>query len=285
DVLNPSTYWVGNRCYRVLTHHIDTASAYNTYVEEDEYADEVADFLGAGEDEEQNHEFSVDKLTNGLYRTAWHVPNVYYAYLIGRRGDTRRRLELETGSKISIPQRGAGVAEEVVVTGPTVPKVRAGRLKVELLVEQARRKQPLTHFVSIPIAAPHTQQRFLQFKEAVLEQCSTSIGVCEELFQHPARLHLTLGVMALVDETERKLAIQIFRDAVEANARDIPDGLLRLHLRGLHYFRDDPHSVKVLYAGLQACDASSWPEGSSPHLPQQLQNFADNVSNSMIKAG
>lgn len=39
--------------------------------------------------------------------------SVYYPYLIGRKGDTRRRLEMETGSSINIPPRGAGVTEEI----------------------------------------------------------------------------------------------------------------------------------------------------------------------------
>lgn len=42
--------------------------------------------------------------------------------------------------------------------------VRQARMKVELLVDQARKKQPFTHFLSIPFNKPNIQEKFLEFK-------------------------------------------------------------------------------------------------------------------------
>ncbi|XP_018021585.1 activating signal cointegrator 1 complex subunit 1-like isoform X2 [Hyalella azteca] len=243
----------------------------------------TADSEACEEEASEASEFPIDRLQSGLYRTAWHVPSAFYAYLIGRKGDTRRRLEAETQSNISIPQRGAGATEDIVVTGQSVAKVRAGRLKVALLVEQARQKCSPTHFVSIPATAPNIQERFLQFQREVLEVCGGSLGVQEALFQKSAKLHLTVGVMALMDDSERRHAVQAFTRAVQESARDLPDGVLKLRLKGLHYFTDDPHSVRVLYAGLRACEPSD--DFPRPHLPQQLQNLVDNIANLMIKDG
>lgn len=51
-----------------------------------------------------------------------------------------------------------------VVTGRDVRTVRQARLKLEMLVEQARKKQPSTHFLSLPINTPPIQEKLLEFK-------------------------------------------------------------------------------------------------------------------------
>uniref|UniRef100_A0A2P2I2Y0 Activating signal cointegrator 1 complex subunit 1-like n=1 Tax=Hirondellea gigas TaxID=1518452 RepID=A0A2P2I2Y0_9CRUS len=249
DVLKPPTYWVGNRCYRVLTHQVENSNY--GYTEKDDYSDEDV-YNDEAEGEGGDYDFLVEQIkhgpSNGKFRTSWYVSSVYYPFIIGSKGATRKRLEQESGCSIVIPPRGTN--GDIVVIGNSVRKVRTGRLKVVLLIEQSHRKIAPTHFISIPTNQPHIQDNFTKFKARVLGVCGNDRGVTEQLFQEVGRLHLTVAVLAAVDDVDRKAAVEALKKSVQESA-SLHGGYFRLRLRGLHYFNDDPSEVAVLYAGLK----------------------------------
>ena len=48
---------------------------------------------------------NVEETSNGL-RLSLAVPNAYFKYIIGKKGETKRRIEEETNTQIRIPRQG-----------------------------------------------------------------------------------------------------------------------------------------------------------------------------------
>ena len=49
-----------------------------------------------------------------------NVAPEFHGLLVGRKGDTKRQLELETGASIVIPRQGSN-SEDVTISGPLAP--------------------------------------------------------------------------------------------------------------------------------------------------------------------
>lgn len=64
------------------------------------------------------------------------------------------------------------LSSPAVITGSHKASVSSAITRVELLIDSFRKKQPFTHFLSVPLNDPKIQEGFLKFKEEVLEQCS-----------------------------------------------------------------------------------------------------------------
>ena len=61
---------------------------------------------------------------------------------------------------------------QTVIRGPERAGVLSARSRIELIVESARRRSRPTHFVSIPLSCEATRERFLDFKDLILQECS-----------------------------------------------------------------------------------------------------------------
>ncbi|XP_071532818.1 activating signal cointegrator 1 complex subunit 1 [Panulirus ornatus] len=271
DVLRPPTMWLGGRCYRVMNPV--TANTNTNYAEEDAYGFEDTVYQDEIECSGEQVDFQVEQLNNGKFQTSFPVANTYISYVIGAKGATKKRIESETYTLIRFP--GRGQSGDVVVTGKDMKTTRQARLKIELLVEQARKKQPFTHFLSFPFNKPEIQERFLEFKKEVLEKCGDSRGVDESIFQDPGKLHLTLCVMVLADDRERREALDALAKCPENILKKYVAGeKLRVEMRGIEYMNDDPGEVDVLYGRINAL---SW--------SHSLQTIADSLVDEFVRAG
>ncbi|XP_030611088.1 activating signal cointegrator 1 complex subunit 1 isoform X2 [Archocentrus centrarchus] len=265
DVLRPPLININGRIYRrniIKEEH---------YEEEEEFP-----FMGPSESEELAEDETCDahviEQTDKGYRCAIDVPSVLYKYIIGKKGETRRRLESDTKTSISIPK--PGVEGQIVITGSSKAAVSSAVTRVEVLVESFRKKQPFTHFLSFPLNDSKIQEGFLRFKDKVLEQCSQDHGVEESIFQNPAKLHLTVGTLALLNEVEVRRACEHLQEC-QNFIRDITEGKpLLLEVTGIEYMNDDPAMVDVLYAKVNVKDASD-----------KLQVIADRLVEHFVSAG
>ncbi|KAK7078130.1 activating signal cointegrator 1 complex subunit [Halocaridina rubra] len=272
DILRPPTYWVGNRCYRVLNPAAVSQSTTN-YAEGDAYSFEDAVYQDEVECTQEMPEVQIDQLDNGKFQTSFPVANTYFSYIIGSKGATKKRIENDTFTQIRIPAKGQ--TGDIVIIGRDIKTVRQARIKIEMLVEQARKKMPPTHFLSMPTNHPDVQERFLKFKEEVLEKCGDCRGVGEDIFPKPEKLHLTLCVMVLADERERHQAVDVLKLCPESVLRKQLAGQpLKVELKGLEYMNDDPEEVDVLYGQVTALNWS-----------HSLQSIADSLVDEFIKAG
>ena len=95
---------------------------------------------------------------------------------------------------------------DITVTGISRMGVITACNRIDVIVASARQRQPFTHFLSIPVTAPHVQEAFLNFKSDVLESCENVRGLDSSIFQTETLLHLTIGTMSLLDERERTVA-------------------------------------------------------------------------------
>ena len=56
----------------------------------------------------------------------------------------------------------------LVIQGRDKKTVRAAKLKLELLVDQARKRQPFTHFLSLPCTSSSVKDGFIRFKVSTI---------------------------------------------------------------------------------------------------------------------
>ncbi|XP_068217797.1 activating signal cointegrator 1 complex subunit 1-like isoform X1 [Palaemon carinicauda] len=272
NFMRPSTVWVGKRCYRVL-NTITSDNAITNYTENDAYGFEDSVYQDEVECASEMPEYEVERLDNGKYQTSVPVASGFFSYIIGTKGATKKRIENDTYTQLRVPSKGQ--TGDIVIVGRDIKTVRQARIKVELLVEQARRKMPFTHFLSMPINSSSVQERFLEFKREVLEKFGNERGIDESLFQDPAKLHLTLCVMALADDRERRRAIDVLNSCTENVLRKhLSEENLKVQMKGVEYMNDDPNEVDVLYGQVHAL---SW--GLS------LQTIVDSLVDQFVNAG
>ncbi|XP_067996449.1 activating signal cointegrator 1 complex subunit 1 isoform X6 [Melanerpes formicivorus] len=204
DVLRPTLIRIGERVYRK-----------NAIQEQSYQQEEEEDFsaVSPGDCSDEPCDAFVVEETEKGFQCRVEVPSPLYKYIIGKKGETKKRLETETRTSISIPK--PGVEGEIVITGQHRGGVISARTRIDVLLDSFRKKQPFTHFLSIALNQPNIQERFLQFKEEVLEKCSQDPGVSSSLFQTPAKLHLTLGTLVLLNEQEIQKACHLLQRCKE----------------------------------------------------------------------
>ena len=266
DICNPPCIWIDGICYRSTyanQEHNETTPGY-TGETEDLYNDgdvnEVSEELG---------EVSVETLDNGNYRAKLQVASAFFPQIIGKGGQTKTRLEIDTKTKIWIPRKGQD--GDISVTGVNKRGVITACERIQVIVASARAKHPFTHFLSIPVNAEHVQEAFLKFRDEVLNTCEDVRGLDASIFQTPTLLHLTVGTMSLLDERERNLARELLEDCKESLLLPIlNDCGLEFEISGLEIMNDDPSDVDVLY-------------GKVIEKSGKLQNIVDALGNVLIK--
>lgn len=162
---------------------------------------------------------------------------------------------------------------QIVITGSQKAAVSSAVTRIEVLVENFRRKQPFTHFLSFALNHPKIQEGFLRFKDEVLELYSKDNGVDESIFQNPAKLHLTVGTLVLLNDMEVTRACKQLQEC-EDFIKTVVGGSLSLEVAGIEYMNDDPAMVDVLYAKVRAKDGSD-----------KLQVIADQLVEHFVSAG
>ncbi|KAI2658224.1 Activating signal cointegrator 1 complex subunit 1 [Labeo rohita] len=228
EVLRPVLVNINGRIYR------------KNQVQEESYEEEEDDYpysAAAAEQclDEPCDAYNIEQTDKG-FRCAIDVPS----------GETRKRLESETKTSISIPKQG--VEGQIVITGVHRAAVASAVTRIEVLIDSFRRKQPFTHFLSFALNHAQVQQGFVRFREQVLERCGQDAGVDESIFQNPAKLHLTIGTLALLNEQEVTRANELLQQCQDV-IRDITEAKpLPVEVRGIEYMNDDPSMVDVLYA-------------------------------------
>ncbi|XP_036402867.1 activating signal cointegrator 1 complex subunit 1 [Megalops cyprinoides] len=266
DVLRPTLININGRIYR---RNVVKEQLYQEEEEDEDFS--YSGSVTAQCTDEPCDSINVEQTEKG-YRCALDVPSVLYKYIIGKKGETKKRLESETRTSINIPKQG--VEGQIVITGQQKASVTSAVTRIEVLVESFRRKQPFTHFLSFPLNHPQIQERFLKFKEEVLEQCSEDQGVDGSIFQNPAKLHLTVGTLALLNDMEVTRACDLLQQC-QGFIQEITGGKpLPLEVVGIEYMNDDPAMVDVLYAKVQVKDGSD-----------KLQVIADRLVEHFVTAG
>ncbi|KJH47907.1 KH domain protein [Dictyocaulus viviparus] len=200
-----------------------------------------------------------------------YVPVALHGKVIGTRGTTRRELEESTESRITIPRKGqSGNIEIRSVIG--VENVQRCIERIELLVADARKVAPVTHFVAVPCAKPEITQAFELFKESILNnERIPEESRNPELFTDLNKLHVTVCVLWLFDDEEIKKASDIINGCHAEIPNFVPPGSpFEVEIGGVTTWEDDPANVKVIFAEIHS---------------EPLQRFCNLVRKRLVVAG
>jgi activating signal cointegrator complex subunit 1 len=198
DVLKPQLIYIGNRCYRKNVVENHTCQELKNYEEDD-----LNSFKDMDEYEDESCTIDIDdriQSTPNGFQLSFYVPNAFHKHIIGKGGEMRKRLEYETKTQIKVPRQHEH--GDIVITGGSQAGVRSAKTRIDVLMTTARRRMTFTHFLSIPIGNDKIRANFDDFKTQVLQTCKGDRGVDETIFQNSYKLHLTLGVMVLLDDNE-----------------------------------------------------------------------------------
>lgn len=183
------------------------------------------------DDLDDDADLEIQESDNGNFKLAMHVArwlvywntlcawiflhivfSSFYGGIIGYKGSTKRRIEGETRCDITIPQKapaGKSADGKIIIKGRSRNSVATARRKITHLVASLRKRMKPTHFFGIALNFGEVRENFIKLKEQIL--AAEIPGIEKELFQTDSCIHLTLGVCVLLDETERKKAVEILQ--------------------------------------------------------------------------
>ncbi|XP_067944199.1 activating signal cointegrator 1 complex subunit 1-like [Watersipora subatra] len=261
DVMKPPMVFLGKFCYRVnpgdSNNEPYNTSSYTDFEEDEQY---VADKKVEDVDPRVTEK-------DGRFSASLDIPSALFKFVIGKKGETKKRLEYETKCKIVIPQRGQ--ERPIVIKGSHAGGVSSAVTRIEVITESGREKSGFTHFISIPANSAAIVNSFSRFKEQVIDlNCG---GIDEDVFQNPSKLHLTIGTMTLLNDTEINMATSLLHSTADTLSSII--GNSRLRFQGLAYMNDDPSAVDVLYATVKSADGSDRLEQAVAHLTSDLSSL------------
>ena len=213
SILKPELVWINGACFRKNPLKIP--------IEEDlsnagmgDAADLYDEYQEYGESEEyQAGNYTVEEISFGRLKAGVKVASSFFPMLIGKKGATKKRIETETRTKITIPRQGVET-EDVTVIGSSKHDVLSACNRIDLIIASSRAKMGFTHFISIPLNSAEMQEAFTAFKAQVLETLRgepySIRRIDETVFQTPSLLHLTVGVLALMGKYEDNISLISF---------------------------------------------------------------------------
>lgn len=96
----------------------------------------------------------------------------------------------------------------IVITARDRKAIVSARHRINLLMEASRKKIRYTHFLSIPLNTEEIIDEYNTFKNDILEKYDKAMyNIDESLFQNPSKLHLTIGMLKLLDDNEKQQAV------------------------------------------------------------------------------
>lgn len=215
---------------------------------------------------------SVERTEQG-YRLSVEIPSSLFKFILGRRAETKKKIEKETNTQIMVPRQGE--EGDIVITGPNRSGVVGARSRIEVIAESSRQKIPFTHFLCFPLYNSDLERKMDEFKVKVLKDCFECRGIDANIFQLPTKIHLTVGMLTLLSVKEVKNATEIltqcYQDLVNKWLHNKP---VVVELKGVECMNDDPSEVNVLYAKVLVKDNSD-----------RLQLLANALVDTFVSAG
>ncbi|XP_076236508.1 activating signal cointegrator 1 complex subunit 1 [Calliopsis andreniformis] len=259
NILKPELIWVNGLCYRFLDNSEGRSSHNISPYIEDENQFGCIDY-----DEESSTDIEIVPFDT-KYKHTFKVPKSFFPFIIGAKNAVRKRLETESKTTIQIPRLGED--GDIAIIGYDHQGIRTARRRINLIIESSRKRLNTTHFLSIPLNEGCIIMEFRKFKMNVIANFQERAVVSDKLFQIPSKLHITIGLLTLLDDIERNQAVEALNYCKEHIVKQIikKHGHIRIRLQGLEIMNDDPREAKVLYAKIVPNEA--------------LQNMVDEIMN------
>lgn len=198
------------------------------------------------------------------------VPKCFIGKLIGTNRRALNSLESDTQCRIKTPREGESFPCEIssIVSLECVQRCLD---RIEIFVADARKSARITHFVAFPCNKHEVMENFNSFKQSVMsderadESCKN-----HQLFTKPSRLHLTLAVARIFDDSDLQKASSAFKTIEQEIRVMIGSSSLIVNIHGIDMMNDDPSQVSVIYAKIS---------GNS------VQKVANHISQRLIDLG
>lgn len=141
------------------------------------------------------------------------VCRAFLGAIIGAKGAIKKRIEGETRTEIKIPKHGS--TDDVVIMGTKRDSVCLARQRIDTIVLNSRRKLRPTHFNCVRIFSQTIKDNYIKLKEEIL-QSGPTLGLEDVMFIEPETLHVTLGVICLMDDVDRSFATRLLNECRES---------------------------------------------------------------------
>lgn len=199
--------------------------------------------------------------SGGRFELKIDIDPTFYGRIIGVQGNTKRKLEQEFNTEISVPPRGSPKTS-VIVKGNTEHDVTSTveRLKHFTISNSRIRgvnhrkpnipKQKFTHFLSISFATDEIKRNFSLFSDEIRSNPKTN-HLHESMVQIPTKLHITISMLVLNDGDKNE---SVALDCLNKCKSTIIDPILQgqplvLTASGVEIFADcKPTAVNVVFA-------------------------------------
>ena len=127
-------------------------------------------------------------------------------------------------------------------------------LKVNDFLVITQRKTP-NYFLSFSLAVQSVQQGLAEFKEELLAEYPF---ISPKLFQSELKLHLTIGMVYLLSESEVIKAKQLLDTKVKDMANqilgDLEQSNIQVKMKGIEIMNDDPYMTDIVYGKIEDPD-------------------------------
>ncbi|KAJ2961920.1 hypothetical protein NQZ79_g2933 [Umbelopsis isabellina] len=269
---------VKNKQYRVATASLDAKSATRPSAPRQEIRHPESQ---AEEDTELHHwvEHPVSRSMHG--------------YIIGKAGSTLKRIKHETGTRIDV-QKG----EDFVKIKGTDENIERAKVAIDALVAEASTnllwalistimltfthfipqviaKANPTHFLSFPISSPIVTRKLEEFHKVLQSPSFVADGITMDSIAPIPSLHITLGVMKLMGQSEIEAAVRFLKESsAELIHETMNERGIAVRLKKLSIMQGNPAKARVLYINVQ--DES---EG------KVLDQLCDRLRTQMVEAG
>ncbi|KAI8881227.1 hypothetical protein K501DRAFT_253567 [Backusella circina FSU 941] len=170
------------------------------------------------------------------------VNKSYHGLLIGKGGSTLKRLKVETGTRIDVVKG----SDQVMIKG-NGEKIELAKKAIERTIQQALDHARPTHFLALPIKS--IQNRKMEdFQKSILSNTFQCRGMDPSIVVSPANLHITLGVMKLLGQSELERAIKYMKEECPPIIESIlQEKKLTIRLKKLEIMQKNPAEAHVLY--------------------------------------
>ncbi|GAB5585435.1 hypothetical protein Unana1_00335 [Umbelopsis nana] len=193
---------------------------------------------------EKRHPESQVEDDNELHYWVEHpVSRSMHGYIIGKGGSTLKRLKHETGTRIDVPK-----GEDIVKIKGTDENIERAKLAIDALVQESIEKARPTHFLSLPISSPLVTRRLEEFYKVLESPSFVADGITAESIAPIPSLHITLGVMKLMGQSEVEAAVRFLKESsAELISQVVGERGISVRLKTLDIMQSDASKARVLY--------------------------------------
>lgn len=279
DILNCEVLWIDGSCYRKLTqvNRFSIGDGEGCSNSENLYGDEPACLSPKTSTTSQSHSDDSSALgPKGFFRMSLYVPQKFLPRLCGKRHTVRLQMERDTNTSIKVPPQDK--LEDVIITGSSESDVESAQLRISTIMNTFRQYENYTHFVCFPLNHPKLGSALDEFKEIVMKSCSGR-GLDGSLFAAKQKLHLTIGMLVLLDAKEIAATQRLLDNCQDLVTTILEDAPLIVRVNGLEIMNDDEYEVDVLYAQVMSYTKDGAPDKC------KLQMLADEVAKRFLDSG